>query len=319
LAAPKRRSTLPHVHLAETLATQHGLITRRQALEAGMTVEALRHAIRPGGPWQRLGPGLYAAFTGQLSDRQKLQAALLVAGPDSMVSGADACRTYGMRYVPQQASPLVVVPAALKRRPPFVVVRRVAVVLQHRELAGLRVAPVARAVVDAARRDPVLHPDGLSLQDVRALVCESVQRKLTTPERLSEQLGQVRRNGSGHLRTAVDDVTAGCWSAPECELRDLIRSSRLLPEPTWNTPLPGLPHITPDGWWREARLVAEVDSDEYHRYGVTPEQTQKRHAEMIAAGWTVMGIAPRRIRRVPRNVLAELESAYRFGLGHGWV
>lgn len=319
MAALGSRGNLVQMHLAETLAAQDGLITRRQALDVGMTPEALRHAIRPDGPWQRLAPGLYAAFTGQLSQGQRLRAALLVAGPNAMISGADSCRAHGLRYVPEQSSPLLLVPGGVKRRPPFAVVRRVVVVPQPRVLGGLPVAPIARAVVDAARRDPVLHPEGLSLQDVRALVCESVQRQLTTPERLSEQLRQARRNGSGHLRTAVDDVTAGCWSAPECELRDLIRTSHVLPEPNWNTPLPGLPQIIPDGWWREARLVAEVDSDEYHGYGVAPEQTQQRHAEMIAAGWTVMGIGPRRIRRAPRNVLAQLESAYRCGLGHGRI
>lgn len=36
--------------LNEVVASQDGLITRSQALAAGMTVNAIRHAVRPGGP-----------------------------------------------------------------------------------------------------------------------------------------------------------------------------------------------------------------------------------------------------------------------------
>ncbi len=150
---------------------------------------------------------------------------------------------------------------------------------------------------------------------MRALVCESVQRRLTTPDRLAAQLESCRRNGSGRARIAIADVTAGCWSAPECEFRDVILSSRVLPEPQWNTPLPDLPDVSPDGWWWEARLVAEVDSSEYHDVGLGPEQTKRRYARMVAAGWTVIPIAPLHIRREPRALLRELEAAYRAGLG----
>ncbi|MGH8823768.1 MAG: hypothetical protein ACRDVN_04760 [Jiangellaceae bacterium] len=68
----------------------------------------------------------------------------------------------------------------------------------------------------------------------------------------------------------IEDVVAGCRSAPECELRDIVRSSRVLPEPRWNKPLPGYPSITPDACWPLARLVAEVNSREWHGFGNAP-------------------------------------------------
>ena len=109
-------------------------------------------------------------------------------------------------------------------------------------------------------------------------------------------------------------MLAGCRSAPECELRDLVRSSRLLPEARWNTPLPELPGVVPDAWFEAARLVLEVDSVEHHAYGLAPEHTQHRQAQVAAAGWTVVPIGPRRIRREPQVLLAEIEAAFRFGL-----
>lgn len=301
--------------LAEVIASQDGIVTRQQALDAGMTPGAIRHRLTGAGRWQRLAPGLYATFTGRLSPRQRLRATLLHAGPDAVLSGSDAARAHGLRYVPAQRQPLVLVPPEVRTASTsFVVVRRTLRLPEPRIVRGLPVAPVERAVMDASRLDVALHPSGISLQDVRALVCESVQRRLTTPQRLADELEATQRNGTGHLRRAVADVTAGCWSAPECEFRDLVMTSTVLPEPQWNTPLPGLDHIVPDGWWIWARLVAEIDSAEYHQLGLGPERTQARHSEMIAAGWTVMSIAPRRIRRAPQEVLRDLESAYEHGI-----
>ncbi len=298
--------------LTAVLSAQDGLITKQQALAAGMSVGAIRHAARAGGPWQRLAPGLYAAFTGELSHRQRLRAAVLRAGPGALLTGSDACRAHGLRYVPATSRPMVLIPHG--RRAPTgggAIVRRVVDLPGPRVVSGLPVAPVDRAVMDATRWSAHSLEVRPSLQDTRALICESVQRRLTTPDRLAQALLQVPRNGTRFIRRAVDDVVAGCWSAPECELRDLVRRSAVLPEPHWNTPLPGLPDITPDGWWDESRLVLEVDSEEHHAYGLGPEQTERRHARMVAAGWTVMPISPRRIRRAASWLLVEIESAYR--------
>jgi very-short-patch-repair endonuclease len=294
--------------LPEVVAAQDGLLTRSQALAAGLSDAALRHAIRPGGPWQRLAPGLYATFTGPLGPRQRVRAALLHAGSDAVLSGPYACRAHGLRYVPTLEPPLVLVPPSVRARSNGLAqVHRTTRPAVPREVAGVRVAPVERAVLDTAALTP-------SLQDVRALVCESVQRRLTVAERLADVLDAAPRRGSRLARRAIADVLAGCRSAPECELRDLLRMSRLLPEARWNTPLPDLPGVVPDAWFEAARLALEVDSVEHHAYGLAPEHTQRRQARITAAGWTVLPIGPRRIRREPQVLLVEVEAAYRAGL-----
>jgi hypothetical protein len=210
--------------------------------------------------------------------------------------------------VPAVEPPLVLVPHHVRvTSTPLVTVRRLTSTPPSRCIDGLAVVAVERAVLDCACQMT-------SLQDVRALVCESVQRRTTTPDRLAEALSRARRNGSALARVAVLDVLAGCHSAPECELRDLVRRSRVLPEPQWNTPLPGVPGLTPDGWWKEARLVLEVDSTEHHAFGSAPERTQRRASRAVAAGWRVMPISPRRIRQQPAALLREIETAYLTGL-----
>jgi hypothetical protein len=82
------------VQSRQLAAAQDGLVTRRQALECGVSIDALRRAVRKG--WQRVVTGVYATFTGPLQERHLVRAALLYAGPEAMVSGAVACRAYGL-------------------------------------------------------------------------------------------------------------------------------------------------------------------------------------------------------------------------------
>ncbi len=110
------------------------------------------------------------------------------------------------------------------------------------------------------------------------------------------------------------DIIAGCRSAPECELRDLVQLSRILPEPRWNRQLPGRPGIYPDACWPEARLVVEVNSKEWHRFGAGIERTEQRHALYAELGWRPVSVSPYRIRTEPVAVRKQLERAYLTGL-----
>ncbi|WP_166354968.1 type IV toxin-antitoxin system AbiEi family antitoxin domain-containing protein [Phytoactinopolyspora limicola] len=287
---------------------QDGLVVRHQALAAGMSSAAVEHALTSG-RWQRVSRGVYATFTGPLQPRHRLRTALLRAGPDAVVSGADACRAYGLRYVPEGADPLVLVPAESRRaRTPFARLRRVTDLPEARLVGGIPTASPERAVLDTCH--------GVSsLRDVRALLCEVVQRGLTTPNRLARTLRAARWPGARLVRQALADVDAGCRSAPECELRDVIGCSTFLPEPQWNTIVPDVtPPLRPDACWPDARVVVEIDSAEWHRLGEQVEQTERRRARYAALGWTVLPVSPRRLRTEPRVVLDEIEAAVRSGL-----
>src|SRR5918996_6297443 len=77
---------------------QDGLITRQQVLAAGMSTGAVGRAVR--GRWQIVLPGVYATFTGPLSDIHRWRAAVLYAGRGSLITGAMACRMCGLEYGP---------------------------------------------------------------------------------------------------------------------------------------------------------------------------------------------------------------------------
>lgn len=285
---------------------QDGVITRQQALESGLSKAAIRHALAANDPWRKIIAGVYATFTGPWQDRHRVRAALLHAGEQAMVTGAYACRAYGMQYVPRKIRDVIelLVPANVRRAPVEIAsIRRVKSLPPARTLRGIPSAPPERAALDACR-------DVKSQREVRAVLCEVVQRQLTNPARLAEEFGGMDRRGMALARRAIDDVLAGCRSAPECELRDVIRTSAVLDEPVWNQPLPDDESLVPDGYYGEVRLALEVDSAEHHGFGDGPELTEQRRARFASLGWRVVPISPRRIRQDPKAVLAEIEAAY---------
>ena len=81
-----RSTRFKQADIAGLLAYQHQLITRRQALERGMTARALQYRLRTGGPWQRLLPGVFLTVTGTPTSRQLDVAALLYGGPSSLLT-----------------------------------------------------------------------------------------------------------------------------------------------------------------------------------------------------------------------------------------
>jgi hypothetical protein len=225
-----------------------------------------------------------------------------------MLTGPTATRLYGLKYSPPDERVHVLVSMARHpRSKAYVRIFRTEQMPAPVWYAGMPIAPVARAVVDTCR--------GLkSLRDVRALLCESVQRGQATCDDLQSVLALGQSAGSAMIRRALDDATAGCRAAPECELRELVGESRILPEPLWNVPLPTAAAIVPDAAWPTARLVAEIDSIEWHRFGDAPDRTERRRARLAALGWAVVPISPRWLRAEPTQVRRTLEDAYVTGL-----
>jgi len=83
--------------LDELLDKQLSVASRGQLLALGMTDRAIQHRVRQRGPWQTLLPGVYLAATGVPSLSQQEMAALLYAGPGSLITGPMALMHYSIR------------------------------------------------------------------------------------------------------------------------------------------------------------------------------------------------------------------------------
>ena len=83
--------------LARIARGQYDVVARRQAFECGLTRGALSYRLRLGGPWRQILPGVYLTVTGSVSQEQRETAALLYAGPQSVITGAVAARRHNLR------------------------------------------------------------------------------------------------------------------------------------------------------------------------------------------------------------------------------
>lgn len=302
-------STGVRIALGTVLRRQGDLITRSQALAAGMTEAALRHRTRVDGPWSVVLPGIYLAHTGSLVAGQREIAAVLYAGRGCVVTGPASLQRQGVR-VPLSEFVDVLIPDSAKRQ-------SIGFVRTHRTNRmperpwvndGIRWAPVARAVADVARGD-------LGLHVVRAVVADAVQCRKCTIEQLASELRTGPNRGSATLRAALEEAADGVASSAEGDLRKLVKGSRL-PEPMYNPSLyvDGKFLAQPDLWWRDAGVAGELDSREWHLSPELWKKTMERHAAMSAQGIIVLHFPPSRIRSDAARVIEELRSAVAAGL-----
>ena len=291
---------------------QCDLITRRQALAAGLTQQVLRRRVSTSGPWRVVLPGIYLSHNGGLTAAQREIAAALYAGDGSVLTGSAALGVQGVRVPPSDLVD-VLVPAAVQRQSTdFVRMRRTTRMPERPWLVGgIRYAPAARAVADAVCG----HAD---MDFVRSLVAGAVQQRKCTVQQLATELCAGPRHGSGALREALAEVADGIASIAEGDLRKLIKRSRL-PEPMYNPSLlVGAEFLArPDAWWPDAGVAAEVDSREWHLLPANWERTQARHDRMSAHGILVLHYAPRRIRSNPAGVVEEIKKALEAGRRRG--
>jgi hypothetical protein len=283
---------------------QRGVLSRAQVLSLGMTTAGLRHRIRPGGPWQRLLPGVYLTVTGEPTQDQLEVAALLYAGQPSVITGPAALRRHKIRG-PATATVDVLVPAArLRAIQDFVVTHRTRRMPRSWTVDwSLRYALPARAVADTVSRLT-------RLSDARAVVASAVQQRRCTIDQIADELRERHSADQALLRTVLAEVADGIRSAAEGDLRDLISNSDL-PAPLYNATLllDGKFLARPDAWWPQAAVAVEVDSKEFHLLPEDWEQTMRRHRPMSVAGLSVLHLSPRQLRTERRQIVTDIAAA----------
>ena len=307
-------AALPKVDLDRLVQTQRGLLTRGQALAAGLQDEAIRRALRDA-KWQRLLPGLYATFIGGVTLEQRRLAATLYLGTDAQITGAAALVWHGFRQTNSEEILHVLVPHAKRRASRgFVRVQRTHRMDPHAHSGnGYRVCSVARAVADYCRLLDEIRP-------VRAVVAEAVQRRLTTVDALKRELELAATSRTRLFRRALAEIGVGPRSAPEIELKDILVRSAVADLVIWNPRLvtsDGTALPSPDGWIDQVAIALEVDSREYHLGPDDWQKTMRRHNALAAHGVLVLHFTPSEIRSRPAHVRGTIERAYRERVAQG--
>lgn len=287
-------------------ASRHGVIKVATLTKLGVSSRTAYRRCVPGGPWQRLLPGVVLLGSLPPTKRQLVEAALLYAGPGSIVSGIEACRWHGLRDLPEHHMINMLVPHGRRAiSSDYVVVERTRKLPKPAVRDGVPLAPLARSVVDACRRftSHVL---------TRALLTEAVQRHRLAPHWLSHELETGSQRGTAVPRAVLKDIVGGARSVAEVDAMRVWERTRL-PRPVWNVALRdsrGEHVAVPDAWF-DVGLAWEIDSYEFHFQRVGYAKTVDRNARYVAAGVLVLQTLPNRLRSDPDSVAAELVAAYR--------
>ena len=274
-----------------------------------MTRGAIEYRLRPDGPWQQILPGVYLTVTGAVTPEQRETAALLYAGPQSVITGPVAVRRHNLRCAGLNSLDVLVPPGTQRKSTEYVQIQRTTRMPELLYTSGpLRFTSPVRAVADAAR--------GMTnFSDVQALVCEAIQRGRCALDELVRELNQGPSAGTRWYRMALAEVGEGIRSAAEADLKRLIDRSDL-ERPVYNADLYTLDGVflgRPDAWFARAGVAGEVDSRQYHLGAKEYDATTKRHNRMEAAGIHVLHWLPSTIKSEPGRIIADLRAAIAAG------
>lgn len=237
-------------------------------------------------------------------------AALLYAGPGSLITGPAAMRRHHLRSPGPDAVDVLIPWDSQRQSIAFVRVHRTRRMPEQVSVIGrIRFTKVPRAVADAAR-------SMTRFDDVRAVVCEAVQRRACTVPELIAELASGPKAGSALLRDALAEVGDGIRSVAEADFRSLILRSGL-PKPIFNARLfdaDGMFIATVDAWWQDAGVAAEIDSRAYHLAAADQDRTTKRHDKLVAHGILPLHFPPRRMRTDAPGIISDIRLAIEKGL-----
>jgi hypothetical protein len=295
--------------LARLLRRQYGVVSRGQALECGMSRGTIEYRLRADGPWRQMLPAVYLTVTGTATADQRDMAALLYAGPRSVITGPVAVRRHNLRCAGLNILDLLVPADSRRKSTGYVQIQRTIRMPADLYTTGpIRFTSPARAVADAARAMN-------RFSDVQALVCDAVQRGRCTLEELVGELNEGPKLGRRWYRMALAEVGEGIRSAAEGGLKRLIDRSDL-DKPVYNADLYTLDGIflgRPDAWFGRAGVAGEVDSREYHMSARDYAETTMRHNRMEAAGIHMLHWLPSTIKAKPGRIVADLRDAIAAG------
>ncbi|MET9554975.1 hypothetical protein [Streptomyces sp. NPDC006645] len=309
---------MPRPTTADTTAidrlarTQMRLATTGQLRATGLAAGTAARRCAPGGPWQRLLPGVVLIQTGKPHVWQQLLAAVLFAaarnapamsGTTAVLTGEAVLAIYGVRGARADRADVLVHAGRRLRDRGYVHLhptRRWPPTLRGEGIPCVR---AVRAASDFAAHEP--SPDR-----VRALLVSTVQRGRCHPDDLRAELHASHALRNPAVRAVLDDLRAGVHSIAEGETRDTLLNAGL-PEPLWNPTLrtpSGTFLARPDAYWPDEGVALEVDSAEYHLGISEYRATLRRRLRLESHGVSVLSVTPSLVRDHPEELITAIQT-----------
>ena len=295
-----------HRSAAALAEVQHGVISRWQALEQGMSRHAVA-ALVTGGTWEPMYRAVFRLAGSERTLEQTLTAACLAAGPGAVASHRSAAYLFGLPGVPRWVEVTVPLPGQ----------RRVEGLLMHRSRLepadytganGIPVTSVARTLIDLA--------GCVGEERLARLLDHALVNRLVRRAELAERagaLGRAGRKGAGVLGALLEarpESQRPMGSEFEGKLFRALKAARLpLPIPQYRVVVPGGHERFLDFAYPEVRLAIEADSYLWHASREAWEKERERNNDLVALGWSFLPLTWDTVRYFPAEAARQVRDS----------
>ena len=289
---------------------QHGVFSRKQALEAGLTHEMVDARLRSG-TWRQVSRGVYTATVGDLDRTGLMWAAVLSAGRGAMLSHETAAENLRIVGRPSREIHLIV---PEERRVETVPGLRI-----HRSRRAFEIALADCSLPCTSAEETAL--DLVDASETFDEMCGWVTRALTRNRTTAVKLrAAMSRRGRLRWRTVLGDMIDATITGDQSVLehryeRDVERAHGL-PEPILQVPF-----TTPDGMrgrrdraYPGYRVVVELDGQLYHLAEAVWDDKDRDNAA-IEAGHEPLRYGWRRVTQSPCATAVQVGRVLR---ANGW-
>lgn len=290
--------------LRALIASQHGMVARRQLIRHRIEWEHVDHHIRAS-RWIERTPRVISTVTGELTRRQREWLAVLHAGERSMLGGLSAAACHGLSGWEREVV-TVYVDDELSFEPVdgvrFFRSRRPFDLLRHPR-PGIPVCRLEPAVLLFAAYQTTPRP-------AHGVIAASIQQRLTTAERMVEWVDVLRPlRWSKPFKRTLGDIAGGAHSGAELDVRRMCRRHHM-PLPAGQRPRfdrAGRRRWT-DCEWRlpdGTTLVLEVDGS-FHLDVLEAMSDHRRGRRITSTDRVVVRCSAFELRFEDREVAADL-------------
>lgn len=278
---------------------QHGVVTRAQAIESGLTKSMVQTRVRCG-RLRRIHPGVYCVGGSPATFEQRAFAAAAWAGRGSVLSHRSAGYLWALV---DRLPPVDELWTPRRRtRPPAGVCAHFTNDLAARDRGRLHNIPITsptRTLIDLAA---VLSPAA-----VESALAKAIVERRTTAAALAARLRAMSRQGFEGprvLRGLLADSSGRCHATSPLERRVAeVLAGRELPPARREHAIyldGGVYYL--DFAWPHFRVAVEADSRRWHSDAASFERDLNRHNSLAAVGWRVLRVTERQVRCDPQAV-----------------
>jgi very-short-patch-repair endonuclease len=269
---------------------QLGLLTRHQAIEAGLSSASIARLVRSG-VWERVQPRVYRVAGAPDTWEQRILAAVLSAGPTAVASHLSAGVLWGLRQMTPDWVEITV--TGYERQLRRVRVHRVGS-LPEEDLSvvrGIPVTTVARLLVDLSA---FWSPGQLSV------ALDEVMRRRLTSLWAVEQCVRRLESGPGRRCAVIEGLVkarknpfvVGDSHLEQLIYQPLVEADLELPVSQYEVVVAG-ERFRLDFAWPDLKLFVEVDGFDTHRMLTDFHRDRRREGMLVAAGWTPLHFTDR--------------------------